>query len=74
MALPLHLAERARVQLRVFDVGGRLVARLMDRDLAPGVHDVSWEAGGVAPVRPGAYILRLDAGAEHQSRKIVIAP
>ena len=48
--------------LSVFDLQGRVVRRLADRRIEPGVHTVSWdgrnEAG--AKLAPGVYLARLE--------------
>jgi Tol biopolymer transport system component len=52
------LAESSRVQLTVFDVLGREVARLADGEFGAGVHTFNWDAGTVAG---GMYFYRLTA-------------
>ncbi len=75
VSFALEVAERSRVLARVYDVSGRLVARLMDRHLDPGSYGFSWEPEAVkGRVPPGTYFLRLDAAGAQESRKIVIAP
>jgi hypothetical protein len=56
--------ELCRVQVRVFDLAGRLVRTLMDSPHAPGSYDVTWDGrsneGRV--VSSGVYYLRVQVG------------
>jgi hypothetical protein len=69
-----YLPEKSHVLLEVFDVSGRLVARLVDETVEPGRHDIEWngldrsgkEAGS------GVYFYRLKAGKKTISRKMVL--
>jgi predicted outer membrane repeat protein len=64
-----------KVVLRVFDVRGQLVDRLMDKVLPPGSYSFTWnplsrDGGRLAG---GAYFLQLDAGAMRETRKLILA-
>ncbi len=65
----------ARVSLRIYDVGGRLVRVLVDGWRPPGVHLVPWDArdaaGHAVPV--GLYVARLIAPGIDRTRKLVVA-
>jgi hypothetical protein len=69
--LPVECA----VRLEVYDVSGRLVARLIDgARQSAGAHDVEWngrDAAGRAAAS-GIYVYRLTAGKESISRKMVL--
>jgi subtilisin-like proprotein convertase family protein len=60
------LSENSRVRLEVFDILGRRVATLMDREMSSGFHSAEWD--GVAsdgrPVTSGIYFARLTSGRE----------
>jgi len=61
--------RRERVTLQVFDISGRLVATLLDRQMNAGEHALKFET----PALPnGMYIYRLQAGALAQQRKLVV--
>jgi hypothetical protein len=63
----LNRAEQ--VSLQVFDLNGRLVATLIDRQMNRGGHAVQFEA----PSWPnGMYIYRLQAGTQTQQKKLVV--
>jgi hypothetical protein len=55
------LPREARVKLCVYDIGGRLVARLVDEKKAAGRYVATW-SGVAASARPhaGMYLVRLD--------------
>ena len=71
--LELSLPARARTELAVFDVHGRLVTKLVDDVLEPGPHVAQWDGRSPAgrPVAAGVYFVRLKSGAETRSRKVV---
>ena len=72
----VEVAQTAPVRVGIFDVGGRLVERLIDRSLEPGSYDFSWQTpDGKRRPAPGAYYLRLDSGGRSESRMfILLAP
>jgi photosystem II stability/assembly factor-like uncharacterized protein len=57
------------VSLRVYDVSGREVAKVVDNTLQGGTHVVPWDASQAAP---GVYLLRLQAGADAQVRRVTV--
>lgn len=69
------LPEPLPVTLEIYDVAGRLVARLFDREpLAGGAHVIDWngrDASGRG-VGSGIYLYRLRAGKTIVSRKMVL--
>ncbi len=69
-----RLPETAPVKLSVYDVRGRLVARLMEGEQRAGTHAVTWngDAASGADAPAGVYFLRLEAGGERATRKMVI--
>ncbi len=70
------LAEGGAVQLRVFDVRGRLVRVLVDGDLQPGEHTAHWDGkdGNGVSIPSGVYICALQTAAgERFTRKMVLA-
>ena len=59
----------ATVTATVLDALGRRVATLWDGPLGPGVHALRWDAD----VAPGAYLVRVAAGGEVHTRRVVVA-
>jgi hypothetical protein len=56
----------------IFDITGRLVETLLDKELAAGSHDFTWHTGSRGNLAGGVYYLRLDADDKQQSRKFVM--
>ncbi|GIW91303.1 MAG: hypothetical protein KatS3mg109_1735 [Pirellulaceae bacterium] len=63
------LPQREHVTLKVFDVLGREVARLLDQELEAGEHTVVFDAGDLPS---GVYFYRMQAGAVVQLRKMEV--
>jgi predicted phosphodiesterase len=59
--------------LSVYDVGGRLVANLVDRPVEPGRHEVTWSGYDRRgePVANGVYFARLSAGGKSRTCRFV---
>jgi hypothetical protein len=65
----IDLSEPAFVDARVYDVSGRLVARLRQETMPAGVHTLRWDAGSVSS---GIYFLKIEAGPWVETRKVPI--
>ncbi len=68
------LRKAGRVQLSVYDVTGRRVAKLMDASMVAGVHTVAWDArtdGGLR-LESGVYMYELSMGGERLSRRLIL--
>jgi photosystem II stability/assembly factor-like uncharacterized protein len=61
--------DKMRVTISIHDVAGRLVAMLSDDVREPGIHELTWNATGVAS---GVYFARMHAGKTDVSRKMVL--
>jgi hypothetical protein len=72
--IAFNLPQAADVRLEVYDVAGRRVATLINRNLAAGPHEVVWNglADGGEHVASGVYFYRLAAGDRELSRKMVL--
>ena len=68
VSFTLHRASLAR--LRVFDIAGREVATVLDRDLAAGSHDVTFRSQGLPT---GTYLLALEADGVVDYRLVTLA-
>ena len=65
---------RARVRLVVYDIAGRAVARLVDREETPGRHEVHWPGvndRGQA-LASGVYVCRLSTTLGNASSRLVL--
>lgn len=62
-----------RVQIKVYDVSGRLVEKIVDSVAEPGEFRVSWGGRGAhgTSVPAGVYFITLELGASRHTRKIV---
>jgi hypothetical protein len=69
-----YLPESGHVRLEIFDVAGRRVACLVDRNEERGNRTVVWDGSSESgkPAATGIYIYRLTAGRETLSRKMVL--
>jgi len=79
LRLVYGLPTASAVRLGVYDVSGRLVARLVDARREGGYHQLDWNpaAAGTAgragaALGPGVYFLRLDSDAGSATAKAVI--
>jgi hypothetical protein len=62
------------VELAVYDIAGRVVARLVEGHVTEGQHSVSWDGTGLdgRPVPAGVYQYRLKTAALDQGKHLVI--
>jgi hypothetical protein len=67
--LRFKVNHAAEVNLRVYDVAGRLVAELVKGQLDPGDYDIVFDASGFAS---GVYFCQLQAGDLVTSKKMVL--
>jgi hypothetical protein len=67
--IELHISNTVFARLKVYDINGREVATLLERNLDPGSYDVVFEA---AALPNGIYFYRLQAGAFVQTKKFVL--
>ena len=68
------IPTRASVSVEVYDLSGRLVARLVDARQEKGPHSIAWNGTDYRgnPVSSGVYLYRLTAGGETVSKKMVL--
>jgi hypothetical protein len=73
--LSLSLPARGRVELRIYDVAGRMVRKLVSGEMGAGHHDVTWDgrSDSGARLQNGTYLYRLNLdGKMVGSRKVVL--
>jgi hypothetical protein len=63
------LAEPVHARLTVYDIAGRTVAELVNRELTVGEHAVEWNAQSSAS---GIYFYRISAGAFTEVKKMAL--
>ena len=64
------LPEAGHVSLKVYDISGRVVNRLIDRQVTAGHHVIEWDARQASS---GLYLLQLEASHYKAIRKVVLA-
>ncbi|MCD4690162.1 glycosyl hydrolase 53 family protein, partial [bacterium] len=63
----------AHARVRVFDVTGRVVATLVDRNLTPGRHELTWDgrSDSGAKVASGIYLIGATVSGERATARLV---
>ena len=72
-AVAVQLAHRAQLQLRVYDIRGRLVRTIFRGERAPGIHNFYWDGkdkSGIL-VSSGVYLFVVTRGSESRVQKVV---
>jgi len=71
--IAFELPKASRTLVAIHGPDGRLVRTLMNEDRAPGHYQVTWDAtdNGGRRVRPGVYLLRIQAGELRATRKLI---
>jgi protocatechuate 3,4-dioxygenase beta subunit len=69
------LAQASSVELSVYDVTGRRVAMLLEREMPVGYHTVTWDGRDERgqDVRPGVYFVQLIGGGKALTKKMIRA-
>lgn len=68
------LSKPLRVSAGVYDVRGRLVETLLAGELPAGAHTASWEPKSPAAFATGLYFIRIDAGGERITARLMHLP
>ncbi|HSG28583.1 MAG TPA: T9SS type A sorting domain-containing protein, partial [Candidatus Krumholzibacterium sp.] len=63
------IARKGYVSLNIYDVTGRMVAKVLNKEMDEGDHSVSFQANGLAS---GVYFYRLETNDEIQTRKMIL--
>ena len=72
--IPFELTHGGRVTLSIFDVAGRRVRDLVDRDFPAGAHAADWDGRDDAglPAASGVYFYRMQSGSLTETRRMVL--
>jgi hypothetical protein len=72
--LPISVREGGRISLAVFDVGGRLVRPLVDKDLPAGEYAFQWDGKDARghPLGGGIYFCRLGGRGDQMQRLVLL--
>ena len=74
LGVSYSLARTGRVRLLLLDILGRRIATLVDGVQTAGVHEINWAGPRslAQPIRPGIYMLQLDAPGGKANSKVVV--
>ena len=64
------LSESHRVSFKIYDMNGRLVKTLADKNFEAGEHKIEWNAG--ATVSQGIYFLKMQSETFVETEKIIV--
>lgn len=67
--IKFSLQEGTHVSLKVYDVSGKMIKRLLDEYMKEGEHKVRFKPEGLAS---GVYFYRLEAGSKVTTRKMIL--
>ena len=72
-SIRFSLAQAAFTELSVFDVAGRRIATLLERELPVGYHTITWNGRDdqERDVRPGVYFVRLVTSGTSLTKKLI---
>lgn len=74
-SIRFDLPQASYVRLEVFDLLGRRVAMLADREYPAGYHAVRWShPSAQRRLTPGMYVYRIFAGGQRAERKMMLIP
>ncbi len=68
------LSQRSHVELSVYNINGQLINIICSKEMTKGEHEIRWPVTNSSEERlcPGIYFLRLDAGNEVETRKVIV--
>ncbi len=68
------LAEKTRVEMRIYDVRGRLVRQLLSAEHEPGSHAIVWDGKTTTgqSVSSSVYFLHMRAGSVNATRRLIV--
>jgi hypothetical protein len=72
--IQLSLSQDARTSVKIFDLAGRHIATLADRDYDAGQHSVIWEGrdDGGREVSSGVYFVMVEVNGDVQRHKVAL--
>lgn len=68
-SIPFSVSYRAPIDLRIFDLQGKQVDRLIHEELRPGTYEYEWEPKHLPS---GIYVYRLQIGFRSYSEKLIL--
>jgi hypothetical protein len=72
--IPFEIAAKGRVEMKIFDVSGRLIRTLLGRIFEAGRHTARWDGTDSRgrPSASGVYFCRLETGAYTATARLVL--
>ena len=72
--ISFSVPSEGHVQVNVYDITGRLITTLVDRNMSEGYHHVVWDGKDISglDVSAGLYIYNLQAEGVSMTRKMVL--
>lgn len=72
--IEFNLSREARVRMRLYNVAGQMVCRLIDGQLMAGIHRISWKGKDDLgrKVNCGSYVLRVEIDGNVTARVVVL--
>lgn len=68
-SISFSLDKTEKILVKIFDLTGRLMKTLTDKNFEQGVHELRWDAAGVTA---GIYIVQLNTGNYRETKKISV--
>jgi len=69
VTIPFHLEKAMRVRLTVYDLNGRIVAELLNREFPAGMQHFEWQPRDMAA---GVYFIEIQAGVFRELQKLTL--
>lgn len=71
-ALSFHLRETVEVRASILDMEGKIVRRLANSRMNPGMHEVRWDglSGSGKRVASGTYFINLQTGSSIVNKRV----
>jgi hypothetical protein len=72
--IEFDLAETGLIMIDVYDLGGRLIKQLLNENLSPGSHSVTWDATNESGsrVEGGYYFYKIKSGGSFKTEKMIL--
>jgi type IX secretion system substrate protein/putative pyrroloquinoline-quinone binding quinoprotein len=67
--ISFSIPQAANVNLKIYDLLGREVAELINKEMKPGSHSINFNAGNLTS---GMYFYKIEAGEYSQTRKMIL--
>lgn len=64
-----HISEKAQVILKIYNIHGQMIIKLLDKSCLPGEHEVVFDGKGL---HSGMYIYRIEAGSFTDMKKLIL--